>query len=168
MSVVQGFRPTSLVKIVPAVEGGARNANLFQRPPRRQGGLLDEPNDRAGLPLQCGSYLPPRSAAASRDGCSSRLVSPVLSPARLSVSSSLLERATMSQKSSLPQPTQSVSRVLTAHIQELLRNRGPLFATAIEERLFAVLRPVCSIARAVPPDPLAHDLDRLVPVAHQR
>jgi hypothetical protein len=42
---------------------------------------------------QCGSYLPPRSAAASRDGCSSRLVSPVLSPARISVSSSLLERA---------------------------------------------------------------------------
>src|SRR6266516_2599531 len=69
---------------------------------------------RADLPVQCGSYLPPRSAAASRDGCSSRFVSPVLSPARISVSSSLLERATMSQKSSLPQPTQSVSRVLTA------------------------------------------------------
>jgi hypothetical protein len=44
-------------------------------------------------------------------------VSPVLSSARISVSSSLLERATMSQKSSLPQPTQSVSRVLTADIR---------------------------------------------------
>jgi hypothetical protein len=41
-------------------------------------------------------------------------VSPVLSPAWISVSSPLLERATMSQISSLPQPTQSVSRVLTA------------------------------------------------------
>jgi hypothetical protein len=49
------------------------------------------------------------SVAASRDGSSSRLLSPVLSPARISVSSSLLARATMSQKSSLPQPTQSVS-----------------------------------------------------------
>jgi hypothetical protein len=45
MSVVQGFRPTGLVQIVPAVEGGARNANLFQRPPHRQGGLLDQPDD---------------------------------------------------------------------------------------------------------------------------
>jgi hypothetical protein len=36
-------------------------------------------------------------------------VSPALSPAQISVSSSLLERATMSLKSSLPQPTQSVS-----------------------------------------------------------
>src|SRR6266700_5131864 len=45
MSVVQGFRPTGLVEIVPAVEGGARNANLFQRPPHRQGGLLDQPDD---------------------------------------------------------------------------------------------------------------------------
>jgi hypothetical protein len=50
-----------------------------------------------------------RGVAASRDGCSSRLVSPVLSPARISVSSSLLDRATMSRKSSPPQPTQSVS-----------------------------------------------------------
>ena len=29
---------------------------------------------RAGLPVQCGSYLPPRSGAGSRDGCSSRLM----------------------------------------------------------------------------------------------
>jgi hypothetical protein len=36
-------------------------------------------------------------------------VSPALSPAPISVSSSLLEKATMSQKSSLLQPTQSVS-----------------------------------------------------------
>jgi hypothetical protein len=36
-------------------------------------------------------------------------VSTVLSPAQIFVSSSLLERATMSQKSSLPQPTRSVS-----------------------------------------------------------
>jgi hypothetical protein len=41
-------------------------------------------------------------------------VSPVLSPAWISVSSPLLERATMSQKSSLPQPTRSVSQGLTA------------------------------------------------------
>jgi len=38
----------------------------------------------------------------------------VLLPAWISVPSSLLEKATMSQKSSLPQPTQSVSWVLTA------------------------------------------------------
>src|SRR5262249_25859264 len=42
---------------------------------------------------------------SSRDGSSSQFVSPVLSPAPISVSSSLLVRATMSQKSSLPQPT---------------------------------------------------------------
>jgi hypothetical protein len=64
--------------------------------------------------LRTGGRHLPRSVAASRDGGSSRLVSPVLSPARISVSSSLLEKATMSQKSSLPQPTQSVSWVLTA------------------------------------------------------
>src|SRR5689334_16917153 len=29
MSVVQSFRPTGLVQIVPTVEGGARNADLF-------------------------------------------------------------------------------------------------------------------------------------------
>ena len=45
MSVVQSFRPTGLVQIVPAVEGGARNADLFQRTAHRQGGLLDEPDD---------------------------------------------------------------------------------------------------------------------------
>src|ERR1700756_4215858 len=45
MSVVQSFRPTGLVQIVPTVEGGARNAGLFQRPPHRQRGLLDEPDD---------------------------------------------------------------------------------------------------------------------------
>src|SRR3954467_3310118 len=45
MAVVQGFRPTSSVQIVPAVEGGARNANLFQRPSHRQGRLLDELDD---------------------------------------------------------------------------------------------------------------------------
>src|SRR3981081_28973 len=40
-----GCRPTGLEQIVPAVKGGARNANLFQRPPHWQGGLLDEPDD---------------------------------------------------------------------------------------------------------------------------
>jgi hypothetical protein len=59
------------------------------------------------------AYRRPGSSA-SHDGCSLLLVSPVLSPAWISVSSLLLERATMSQISSLPQPTQSVSRVLTA------------------------------------------------------
>ncbi len=63
----------------------------------------------ADLPARCGSCLRPRSVAVSHDGCSSQLVSPVLSPARISVSSSLLQRATMSQKSSLPQPARSVS-----------------------------------------------------------
>src|SRR5208282_1995902 len=56
---------------------------------------------RAALPVRCGSCLQPKSVAVSHDECSSRLVSPVLSPAWISVSSSLLERATMSQKSSL-------------------------------------------------------------------
>src|SRR5258708_22356749 len=45
MSVVQSFRPTGLVQIVPTVEGGARNADLFQPPPHRPRGLLDEPDD---------------------------------------------------------------------------------------------------------------------------
>src|SRR5947209_15433535 len=45
MSIVQGFRPAGLVQIVPAVEGGTRNADLFQRPPHWQGRLLDEPDD---------------------------------------------------------------------------------------------------------------------------
>jgi hypothetical protein len=56
--------------------------------------------------LRRGRFVQPRSGLV--------LVSPVLSPAWISVSSPLLERATMSQISSLPQPTQSVSRVLTA------------------------------------------------------
>src|SRR5208282_371402 len=43
--VFQGFRPTGVVQIVPTIEGGVRNADLFQRPPHRQGGLLDEPDD---------------------------------------------------------------------------------------------------------------------------
>src|SRR3974390_1767894 len=55
---------------------------------------------RGDLLVRCGSCLPPKSAAASLDGCSLLLVSPVLSPAWISVSSPLLERATMSQKSS--------------------------------------------------------------------
>jgi hypothetical protein len=44
-SVSQGFGSAGLIQIVPAVEGGVRNADLFQRPPHRQGGLLDEPDD---------------------------------------------------------------------------------------------------------------------------
>jgi hypothetical protein len=54
MSIAQGFRPTGLVQIVPAVEGGARNANLFQRPSHWQGRLLDRPDD---LKLLGGGYL---------------------------------------------------------------------------------------------------------------
>jgi hypothetical protein len=50
-----------------------------------------------------------KNAAASRGGCPSRPFLPIPSPARISVSSSLLEKATMSQKSSLLQPAESVS-----------------------------------------------------------
>src|SRR3982074_3852020 len=45
MSVGQGFRSTGLIVIAPAVEGRARNAELFQRPPHRQDRLLDQPDD---------------------------------------------------------------------------------------------------------------------------
>src|SRR5215510_10598133 len=45
MSVVQSFWPTGPIQVVPTVEGGTRNANLFQGTPYRQGGLLDQPND---------------------------------------------------------------------------------------------------------------------------
>src|SRR3954463_7671917 len=45
MSVVQGFRPTGPVQVVPTVESGLRNADLFQRLPYRKGGLLDQPDD---------------------------------------------------------------------------------------------------------------------------
>src|SRR3982074_594542 len=69
MSVVQGFRPTGLVQIVPAVKGGARNANLFQRPPHWQGGLLDEPDDLkllgGGVPHAASS---PATPAGARNG----------------------------------------------------------------------------------------------------
>src|SRR5215475_10724925 len=34
-----------IVQVVPTVEGGTRNADLFQGTPYRQGGLLDQPND---------------------------------------------------------------------------------------------------------------------------
>src|SRR2546421_8021953 len=45
MSVVQSFRSTGPIQVVPTVEGGRRNADLFQGTPYRQGGLLDQPDD---------------------------------------------------------------------------------------------------------------------------
>src|ERR1700720_3915151 len=47
---------------------------------------------RAGPPARYGSFLRPRISAASCGGCPSRSFPPVPSPARISVSSSLLER----------------------------------------------------------------------------
>src|SRR3984893_8403276 len=47
---------------------------------------------RAGPPARYGSFLRPRISAASCGGCPSRSFAPVPSPARISVSSSLLER----------------------------------------------------------------------------
>jgi hypothetical protein len=44
LSLCPALLATSSVQIVPAVEGGARNANLFQRPSHRQGRLLNEPD----------------------------------------------------------------------------------------------------------------------------
>jgi hypothetical protein len=61
------------VQIVPAVEGGARNANLFHRPPHATDVLHD----------LCRRFF---------------------SPARISISSSLLEKAMMSQKSPFLNP----------------------------------------------------------------
>src|SRR3974377_2032884 len=55
---------------------------------------------RGDLLVGGGSCVPPKSAAASHDGCSLLLVSPVLSPAWSSVSSPLLERAKMSKDTS--------------------------------------------------------------------
>ena len=44
-SVFQGFRPAGLVEVAPSVKGGARDAELLQRPARRQMGLLNQPDD---------------------------------------------------------------------------------------------------------------------------
>src|SRR5260370_42349560 len=43
--VLQGFRPGGAIRIIPAIKGGTRNADLFQRAPNRQGGTLNEPDD---------------------------------------------------------------------------------------------------------------------------
>jgi len=60
---------------------------------------------------RCGSFLRLRIAGGSPAECPSQPFPPVPSPARISVSSSLL-MATMNQKSSLQKTTQSVSQVL--------------------------------------------------------
>src|SRR5262249_15821727 len=62
-----------------------------------------------------GSCPRPRSAVASHDGCPLRPALPAPFSVRISLSSSLLPKATMSQKSSLLQLTPSVSRSLTAN-----------------------------------------------------
>ena len=43
--VLQGFRPDGTIQIIPAIKGGTRNADLFQRAPNRQRGTLNEPDD---------------------------------------------------------------------------------------------------------------------------
>src|SRR5262249_19706478 len=53
-------------------------------------------------------------------------------------------------------------------LQKLFRNFGPLLAAAIEQRLFAVLRQVCSIAPTKSPDALAASPERLVPETQER
>src|SRR6478735_6659018 len=60
---------------------------------------------RAALPARCESSLPQSTAGVSDAECASALAPPVLYPARISVSSSLLA-ATMNQKSSLREDPQ--------------------------------------------------------------
>jgi hypothetical protein len=62
---------------------------------------------RADLPAPSGSCLPPKNVAGSHDRYSSRPVSPVLSPAPISVSSSLLKRAT-NEPEILPSSTRQI------------------------------------------------------------
>src|SRR5580704_1081307 len=82
-SVFQGLRPAALVEVAPSVKSGARDAELFQRPARRQMGLLNQPDD-----LQLfGSRIPHSS----------------LSPSAIM----------LFLKSSVLQPAKSVSQVLT-------------------------------------------------------
>src|SRR6202011_61479 len=60
-SVFQGLRPAALVEVAPSVKGGARDAELLQRPARRQMGLLNQPDD-----LQLfGSWIPHSSLSPS-------------------------------------------------------------------------------------------------------
>src|SRR5262245_51696190 len=53
-------------------------------------------------------------------------------------------------------------------LQKLFRNFSPLLAAAIEQRLFAVLRQVGSIAPTKSPDALAASPERLVPETQER
>src|SRR4029077_5232769 len=74
---------------------------------------------RAALPARCESSLPQSTAGVSDAECSSALAPPVLYPARIFVSSSLLS-APINQKSSLREDPQFVSWVLTGdtHFQD--------------------------------------------------
>jgi hypothetical protein len=44
-AIVQRLGPSGLIKIAPSIKRGSRDSDLLQRPPGRQMGLLDEPND---------------------------------------------------------------------------------------------------------------------------
>src|SRR5262245_24767642 len=63
-------------------------------------------------------------------------------------------------------PAHDESRSMASH-KKFLRNFGPLLAAAIEHRLFAVLRAVCSIPRAISQDALAPAPERLMPEAQK-
>src|SRR5436190_23923083 len=52
-------------------------------------------------------------------------------------------------------------------LQKFFRNLGPLLTSAIEQRLFVVLRPVRSIVCAIPTNALAPSLKRFVPEAQE-
>jgi hypothetical protein len=45
LPIFQRFGPAIKVAIIPAAEGPARDAQLLQRPSRRQVRLLDDPDD---------------------------------------------------------------------------------------------------------------------------
>src|SRR5271155_3380970 len=43
--VFQGLGPGGTIRIIPAIESGTRNVDLFQRAPNRQRGTLNKPDD---------------------------------------------------------------------------------------------------------------------------
>src|SRR5947207_7502254 len=51
----------------------------------------------------------------------------------------------------------ATTEIYTLSLHDALPIWSPLFATAIEQWLFAVLRPVCSIARPIPPYPRSEE-----------
>jgi hypothetical protein len=44
-AIVQSLWPSGPIKIAPSIKRGSRDSDLLQRPPNRQMGLLDEPDD---------------------------------------------------------------------------------------------------------------------------